>query len=59
MRAWGSRYARLMLEKNGGNKRQACKALDISYHTLNAYLNYQPVVEVPASTEPGELVSNG
>ncbi len=42
MRAWGSRYARLVLEKNAGNKRQACKALDISYHTLNAYLKYQP-----------------
>ena len=42
MRAWGSRYARLVLEKNGGNKRQACRALDISYHTLNAYLKYRP-----------------
>ena len=59
MRAWGSRYARLMLEKNGGNKRQACKALDISYHTLNAYLNFQPPVTVPANTEEAQLVSNG
>jgi transcriptional regulator with PAS, ATPase and Fis domain len=42
LRAWGSRYARLVLEKNGGNKRQACRALDISYHTLNAYLKYRP-----------------
>jgi transcriptional regulator with PAS, ATPase and Fis domain len=42
MRAWGSRYARLVLEKNGGNKRQTCEALDISYHTLNAYLKYRP-----------------
>ncbi len=42
MRAWGSRYARLVLEKNAGNKRQACKVLDISYHTLNAYLNFRP-----------------
>ena len=42
MRAWGSRYARLVLEKHAGNKRQACRALDISYHTLNAYLKYQP-----------------
>ena len=42
MRAWGSRYARYVLEKNGGNKRQACKALDISYHTLNAYLRHKP-----------------
>jgi DNA-binding NtrC family response regulator len=42
MRAWGSRYARLVLERCGGNKRQASKLLDISYHTLQAYLRYQP-----------------
>ena len=42
MRTWGSRYARLVLEKCDKNKRQACDALGISYHTLNAYLNYQP-----------------
>jgi transcriptional regulator with PAS, ATPase and Fis domain len=41
MRAWGSRYARLMLEKCRGNKREACRRLSISYHTLNAYLEYQ------------------
>lgn len=42
MRAWGSRYARLVLERAGGNKREACRRLCISYHTLNAYLEYQP-----------------
>jgi transcriptional regulator with PAS, ATPase and Fis domain len=42
MRAWGSRYARLVLERAGGNKREACRRLRISYHTLNAYLAYQP-----------------
>jgi transcriptional regulator with PAS, ATPase and Fis domain len=41
MRAWGSRYARLILERSDRNKRRACKALGISYHTLNAYLNYR------------------
>jgi transcriptional regulator with PAS, ATPase and Fis domain len=40
MRAWGSRYARLVLDRNGGNKREACRVLGISYHTLNAYLRY-------------------
>jgi len=40
MRAWGSRYARLMLERCAGNKRLACRILDISYHTLQAYLRY-------------------
>ncbi len=52
MRAWGSRYARLVLEKNGGNKRQACRVLDITYHTLNAYLNYQPP---PAAAPAGAV----
>jgi transcriptional regulator with AAA-type ATPase domain len=40
MRAWGSRYARLVLDRSGGNKRDACRVLGISYHTLNAYLRY-------------------
>ena len=38
MRAWACRYARLVFEKCGRNKRQACKQLNISYHTLEAYL---------------------
>jgi DNA-binding NtrC family response regulator len=40
MRAWGSRYARLVFERCGQNKRRACELLDISYHTLEAYLRY-------------------
>jgi DNA-binding NtrC family response regulator len=40
MRAWGSRYARLVLDRSGGNKREACRVLGISYHTLQAYLRY-------------------
>lgn len=40
MRAWGSRYARVVFERCGGNKRQACRMLGISYHTLDAYLRY-------------------
>jgi two-component system response regulator HydG len=40
LRAWGSRYARLVLERSQGNKREACRVLDISYHTLQAYLRY-------------------
>ena len=42
MRAWGSRYARLVFERCGENKRRACRELGISYHTLTAYLNYRP-----------------
>jgi len=40
MRAWASRYARLVFERAGRNKRQASRMLDISYHTLDAYLRY-------------------
>jgi DNA-binding NtrC family response regulator len=40
MRAWGSRYARLIYERCGKNKRKTCRSLGISYHTLDAYLRY-------------------
>lgn len=40
LRAWGSRYARLVFERCGRNKRRTCRFLDISYHTLEAYLRY-------------------
>jgi DNA-binding NtrC family response regulator len=40
LRAWTSRYARLVLDRCQGNKREACRVLDISYHTLQAYLRY-------------------
>ena len=42
LRAWGSRYVRLVLERCEGNKREACRVLDISYHTLQAYLRQPP-----------------
>lgn len=62
MRAWGSRYARLVLEKCNRNKRQACGVLDISYHTLNAYLNYRvdrqrPTVPPAAASIPEIVVA--
>jgi DNA-binding NtrC family response regulator len=40
LRVWGSRYARLVFERCGRNKRDACRVLDISYHTLEAYLRH-------------------
>jgi len=46
MRAWGSRYARLVVERCGGNKREASRVLGISHHTLAAYLKH-PVREPP------------
>jgi len=42
MRAWGSRYARLVLERCSNNKREACRHLGISYHTLQNYLRFRP-----------------
>jgi transcriptional regulator of acetoin/glycerol metabolism len=47
MRAWGSRYARLVLERCHGNKREASRVLGISYHTLVAYLKF-PLPEILA-----------
>jgi DNA-binding NtrC family response regulator len=38
LRVWASRYARLILERCRGNKREACRVLGISYHTLQAYV---------------------
>jgi transcriptional regulator with PAS, ATPase and Fis domain len=49
MRAWGSRYARLVLDRCRGNKRGAARALGISYHTLVAYLKYPVHGTVPAA----------
>lgn len=46
MRAWGSRYARLVLERCLNNKRKAARELGISYHTLQGYLRFRPGVRV-------------
>jgi transcriptional regulator with PAS, ATPase and Fis domain len=51
MRAWGSRYARLVFERCGRNKRRACRSLDISYHTLEGYLRYSGPADPPAAVE--------
>ena len=48
LRAWTSRYARLVLARCAGNKREACRVLDISYHTLQAYLRF-PVHDPPGA----------
>jgi DNA-binding NtrC family response regulator len=59
LRLWGSRYARLVLDKCRGNKRQACRWLGISYHTLNAYLRHRPEPREPQRlvTEPRREVA--
>ena len=60
LRAWTSRYVRLVLDRCQNNKREACSILDISYHTLQSYLRYpwqeelaaSPSVETPAAEQP-------
>jgi transcriptional regulator with PAS, ATPase and Fis domain len=47
MRAWGSRYARLVLDRCHDNKRTACQKLGITYHTLQSYLRYTPEAQTP------------
>jgi transcriptional regulator with PAS, ATPase and Fis domain len=51
MRTWAGRYARLVLERCGNNKRKACQRLDISYHTLQAYLTqaHRGTVAIPGA----------
>lgn len=40
LRAWSSRYARLVLNRCAGNRRRACDELQISYHTLRSLLRH-------------------
>ncbi len=56
LRTWGSRYARMVYERCEHNKRQACRELGISYHTLQAYLRYKPdvVAGLPPANGSGE-----
>jgi DNA-binding NtrC family response regulator len=54
LRAWNSRYARLVLERCDGNKRRACEVLDISYHTLQALLEYRSVAPARAARDDAE-----
>ena len=62
LRAWGGRYVRLVLERCHGNKRETCRVLDISYHTLQAYLRQFPLGdadEAGAGWEPAGPDSAG
>ena len=53
MRAWASRYARLVYERCGNNKRQTCRELGISYHTLRSHLQFRPDRPDAGQTEGG------
>ena len=51
MRMWGSRYARLVYERCGRNRRTACAILGISYHTLRAYLRHAEPHPLPRAPQ--------
>jgi transcriptional regulator with PAS, ATPase and Fis domain len=55
LRAWSSRYVRLVLERCEGNKRRACEILDITYHTLQAHLEYGSPPGTRKPNRPGSL----
>jgi DNA-binding NtrC family response regulator len=54
LRVWARRYARLVLDRSGGNKRQAARTLGISPHTLAAYLRDAPVDNASSAGEDWE-----
>jgi DNA-binding NtrC family response regulator len=54
LRAWSGRYVRQVLEQCHGNKRRACRILDISFHTLQAYLNPPAASAALAARSAGE-----
>jgi len=62
LRAWSSRYARLVLDRCAGNRRRACEELDISYHTLRSLLRHgagAPVGDAHALTGAGLPLEGG
>jgi transcriptional regulator with PAS, ATPase and Fis domain len=59
LRRWATRYVRLVLRKSGYNKRQACRVLDISYHTLQAYLREGDADLASAPAVPDALPAAG
>jgi transcriptional regulator with PAS, ATPase and Fis domain len=52
LRALMARYVRLMLHRCNNNKREACRRLDISYHTLQAYLRFPIRAPEPGAASP-------
>ncbi len=59
LRGWSSRYARLVLERCDGNKRQACDILDITYKTLQSLLQHSGPEEPAQARGPEERLEQG
>jgi DNA-binding NtrC family response regulator len=53
LRVWACRYVRLILDRCQGNKRAACRALGISYHTLQSYLRVPLIADGCQTDTPG------
>lgn len=61
LRAWTSRYVRLVLDRCHGNKRRACRVLNITYHTLQSHLDYcgpRRLGPVDGAFEPHDVPSS-
>jgi hypothetical protein len=56
LRVCASHYARLIVQRCGGNKRHACQLLAISYHTLQAYLRGPE--SAGTATDPRSMVDD-
>ena len=52
LRAWASRYVRMVYQRCEENKRRACRELGISYHTLVSYLRFRPESRPPKAAHP-------
>jgi hypothetical protein len=54
LKAWACRYARLMLDRCQGNRRETARILGISYHTLVTYLKLhdEMAAETPERDAP-------
>jgi two-component system NtrC family response regulator len=60
LRAWSSRYVRLVLDRCDGNKRRACDVLNISFHTLQAHLGYASASSaLDETTSPSGRIAPG
>jgi transcriptional regulator with PAS, ATPase and Fis domain len=59
LRSWTRRYVRLVYERCSGNKKEACRVLDISYRTLQTYLRRASHVDVESEADARSESADG